>query len=282
MPSASPARSGPGAGPHRSLGGHRGRERSNNPAELAPPRPAVRGRLRVPDPSSRLSGSGLRFLSAAVSEAAWGRPRSYPRQPGGPHPVAAPAPVWGQPGLPLKGPAPALGTSLPWALLPGTAWPQVCVNLQGDLPPPAEPPHAGRPGRSHGLQRTLWGSEQARRPVTQLLLALHLSSHFCSLFPRAGHTHLNLQACLPNQEVPQPCSHAGRRPPGPGQACSVGDGAASRVPGPHLPGVPARGTPDQPTHQTPGAAWPPAGGVGLQGTREAAGCGLHLWEDCSS
>lgn len=264
-----PARSGPGAGPDRSLGGHRGEREA---ITRAPPAPPCEGARRVPRPvlpprspvcPPACPGQAFGSQAVAVSEAARGRPRSYPRRPGDPVLSQHRHPSGGSLGSLWKARPRLWGTSLPWALLPGTAWPRVCVTQQGDLPPLTEPPQAGRPGRSRGLQRTLWGSEQTRRPVTQLLLALCLSSHFCSLFPRAGPTHLNLQAYLPNQEVPQPFSHAGRGPPGPGQACSVGAGAASRVPGPHLPGVPAPVTPDQPTHQTLGAARPPAGGVDL-------------------
>lgn len=85
-------------------------ERSNNPPELArAPSHCAWARVAFLASASRPSRLGPRLQSAAVSEAAQGRPRSYPRQPGGHCLAAALAPVWGQPGLLWKAQPPALG-----------------------------------------------------------------------------------------------------------------------------------------------------------------------------
>lgn len=117
-------------------------------------------------------------------------------------------------------PSPQLwGTSLRWAVL--QSW--VCVKQQVNFQPPvAQPPQpgerwaqasrsspdppacvfplpptaplqAGRPWQGPSARENFVG----KRANSQACVpAPPVSRHFCSLFPRAGHTHLHLQACL--------------------------------------------------------------------------------------
>lgn len=138
---------------------------------------------------------------------------------------------------------------------PGERWAQA-PRSSPDAPacvfplPPTAPLQAGRPWQGPRARENFVGKRANSQACVPAPPGPPVSRHFCSLFPRAGHTHLHLQACLSTAQLEcqtgrclSPSHVLGTGPPSPGQACSAGVGTASRVPGPHPPSVPAPVTP---------------------------------------